>query len=33
LHIGERIDVDLVMGRGLTGERDQWLTTGATVRF
>lgn len=33
LHIGERIDVDLVVGRNLTGERDQWLTTGATLRF
>lgn len=33
LHIGERIDVDLVIGRDLTGERNQWLTTGATVRF
>ena len=33
LHVGERIDVDLVVGRNLTGERDQWLTTGATLRF
>jgi hypothetical protein len=33
LHIGERIDVDLVLGRNLTGERDQWLTTGATLQF
>ncbi|AWM95191.1 hypothetical protein DJ564_18425 [Pseudomonas sp. 31-12] len=33
LHIGKRIDVDLVVGRNLTGERDQWLTTGATLRF
>ncbi|KZN19433.1 MULTISPECIES: hypothetical protein [Pseudomonas] len=33
LHIGERVDVDLLVGRDLTGERDQWLTTGATVRF
>ncbi|UWF47174.1 hypothetical protein NYP20_17660 [Pseudomonas sp. N3-W] len=33
LHIGERIDVDLIVGRSLIGERDQWLTTGATLRF
>ncbi|MDI1328653.1 hypothetical protein [Pseudomonas sp.] len=33
LHVGEGIDVDLVVGRNLTGERDQWLTTGATLRF
>jgi hypothetical protein len=33
LHIGERIDVDLIGGRSLIGERDQWLTTGATLRF
>lgn len=33
LHVGERIDVDLVLGRNLIGERDQWLTTGATLRF
>jgi len=32
-HLGERIDVDVVAGRNLTGERDQWLTTGAIVRF
>jgi hypothetical protein len=33
LHVGQRIDVDLVLGRSLIGERDQWLTTGATLRF
>ena len=33
LHIGEFVDVDLVLGRSLVGERDQWLTTGATLRF
>jgi hypothetical protein len=33
LHIGQRMDVDLVLGRSLIGERDQWLTTGATLRF
>ncbi|UVL38164.1 hypothetical protein LOY55_18030 [Pseudomonas sp. B21-040] len=32
-HVGERLDIDLVAGRNLTGERDQWLTTGATLRF
>lgn len=32
-HIGEFVDVDLVVGRSLIGEQDQWLTTGATVRF
>jgi hypothetical protein len=32
-HLGERIDVDVVAGRNLTGERDRWLTTGATLRF
>ncbi|MDR6579910.1 hypothetical protein WLF14_16385 [Pseudomonas fluorescens] len=33
LHVGPWVDVDLVLGRSLIGERDQWLTTGATVRF
>ncbi|MCU1750277.1 hypothetical protein [Pseudomonas sp. 6D_7.1_Bac1] len=33
LHIGEHIDVDLVIGRNLTEDRDQWLTTGVTLRF
>ena len=32
-HFGELVDVDLVVGRSLVGERDQWLTTGATLRF
>lgn len=32
-HLGELVDVDLVVGRSLVGERDQWLTTGATLRF
>lgn len=33
LHVGERIDVDLLVGRSLVGERNQWLSTGATLRF
>lgn len=33
LHFGEFVDVDLVLGRDLGGERNQWLTTGATLRF
>jgi hypothetical protein len=33
LHIGEFVDVDLVLGRSLVGDRTQWLTTGATLRF
>lgn len=33
LHLGEFVDVDLVLGRDLGGERNQWLTTGATLRF
>jgi len=32
-HVGKRVDVDLVLGRSLIGERDQWLTTAATLRF
>lgn len=27
------VDVDLILGRSLIGERDQWLTTVATLRF
>ena len=33
VHLGELFDVDLVVGRSLIGERDQWLSTGATLRF
>ncbi|KAB0515632.1 hypothetical protein [Pseudomonas extremorientalis] len=33
LHLGEFVDVDLVVGRSLIGDRAQWLTTGATLRF
>ena len=33
LHIGEFVDVDLLVGRSLIGDRAQWLTTGATLRF
>ena len=33
LHLGGFVDVDLIVGRSLNGDRDQWLTTGATVRF
>ncbi|WP_347906174.1 hypothetical protein [Pseudomonas purpurea] len=32
-HLGQAVDLDLVLGRNLTGDRDRWLTTGATVRF
>lgn len=32
-HLGQFIDVDLVVGRSLADERDHWLTTGATLRF
>ena len=32
-HVGERVDVDLVVGRSLVGDHTQWLTTGATLRF
>lgn len=33
LHIGKNLDIDLVAGQHLSGDRDRWLTTGATVRF
>lgn len=33
VHLGPFVDVDLVVGRSLIGDRDQWLTTGATLRF
>ncbi|AMB84656.1 hypothetical protein AWM79_04785 [Pseudomonas agarici] len=33
LHIGEKLDIDLVVGHYLNGNRDRWLTTGATLRF
>lgn len=33
LHVGKALDVDLVVGRSLIGDRDQWFTTGATLRF
>ncbi|MFO2464341.1 hypothetical protein OOJ96_11000 [Pseudomonas sp. 15FMM2] len=33
LHVGKRLDVDLLIGRSLVGERNQWMTTGATLRF
>lgn len=32
-HLREYVDIDLVVGRSLIGERAQWLTTGATLRF
>ena len=32
-HLGQFVDVDWVVGRSLVGERDQWLTSGATLRF
>ncbi|WP_369302923.1 hypothetical protein [Pseudomonas sp. N2-5-1-1] len=32
-HLGALVDVDVVVGQSLSGERDQWLTTGATLRF
>ncbi|MFB3301864.1 hypothetical protein [Pseudomonas sp. AMR01] len=33
LHLGTLVDVDVVVGQSLSGERNRWLTTGATVRF
>jgi len=33
VHLGKQVDVDLVVGRNLAGDRDHWLTTGATLRF
>ncbi|MFL1505299.1 hypothetical protein ACI77N_29645 [Pseudomonas sp. S191] len=33
LHVGQLVDVDLVVGQSLNGDRNRWLTTGATVRF
>ncbi|MEB0045983.1 MULTISPECIES: hypothetical protein [unclassified Pseudomonas] len=33
LHIGKRLDIDFVVGRHLTEDRDQWFTAGATLRF
>ncbi|OYU09327.1 MAG: hypothetical protein CFE47_02975 [Pseudomonas sp. PGPPP1] len=33
LHVGKFVDVDLVVGQSLSGDRKQWLTTGATLRF
>ncbi|NVZ22573.1 hypothetical protein HX794_23285 [Pseudomonas costantinii] len=32
-HVGKFVDVDLVVGQSLTGDRNQWFTTGATLRF
>lgn len=32
-HLGKLVDVDVVVGQSLSGERNQWLSTGATVRF
>ncbi|AOE87667.1 hypothetical protein [Pseudomonas sp. TCU-HL1] len=33
LHLGERLDIDLVFGGHLNGERQRWLGSGATLRF
>jgi hypothetical protein len=33
LHLGKQFDVDLVVGRHLNNDREQWLATGATLRF
>lgn len=33
LHVGQRIDLDLVLGQNLNQTRDRWLSTGATLRF
>jgi hypothetical protein len=33
VHVAKNVDVDLVVGRSLIGGRDQWLTTGTTLRF
>lgn len=32
-HVGKWVDVDLMVGQSLSGEQNQWLTTGATLRF
>ena len=32
-HVGKMVDVDVVVGQSLSGDRNQWLTTGATMRF
>ncbi|QXI30996.1 hypothetical protein [Pseudomonas vanderleydeniana] len=33
LHIGQKLDIDLVAGGQLNGDQDHWFTTGATLRF
>ncbi|EPH0303894.1 hypothetical protein MMK89_005055 [Pseudomonas aeruginosa] len=33
LHLGERLDLDLLVGGHLRGERERWLVSGATLRF
>ncbi|WP_300239047.1 hypothetical protein [Pseudomonas sp.] len=33
LHVGQHLDLDLIVGQHLSEDRDRWLTTGATLRF
>ncbi|MDT4843720.1 hypothetical protein FQZ97_776550 [compost metagenome] len=33
LHLGERLDLDLLVGGQLHGERGRWLVSGTTLRF
>ncbi|MGC5699115.1 hypothetical protein J4P02_02805 [Pseudomonas sp. NFXW11] len=33
LHVGQHLDLDLILGQHLTEGRERWLTTGATLRF
>lgn len=33
LHLGKKVDIDLVVGRHLNNDRERWLATGATLRF
>ncbi|MBM9485560.1 hypothetical protein ACQRBV_20935 [Pseudomonas sp. R11F] len=32
-HVGQLIDIDLLVGQSLNEDHNQWLTTGATLRF
>ncbi|MBG7369830.1 hypothetical protein I5J30_07445 [Pseudomonas aeruginosa] len=32
-HLGQRLDLDLLLGAHLRGERERWLVSGATLRF
>lgn len=33
LHLGQHLDLDLILGQHLDTDRDRWLSTGATLRF